>query len=70
VLTHARAALEILSNTIQKIDWIERRRTFADFEMELGRISVAGLTGTRDWLPALHLVATFDQEFLGVGIGR
>ena len=44
---------------------IERGHAFADLEMELRRVDVAGLAGARDHLSAFDLIAALDQELLG-----
>src|SRR5258708_35420978 len=47
---------------VQELGRIERRRALADLEMQLRRVDIAGLSGARDHLPALDLVAALDQQ--------
>ena len=49
---------------------VDRRRSFAQFEVKLRRIDVAGVAGLGDHLPALDLFAPLHVEFAIVAVSR
>src|SRR5262245_42845316 len=49
---------------------VDRARAFAQLEMELRLIDLTGTPGLGDDLAAAHLIATLDQDFVIVGVGR
>jgi len=53
----------------QHRDRVERCLAFADFEVKLGRVDIAGLAGLGDDLTTLDLFAALDHQFLGMRIG-
>src|SRR5262245_14830218 len=57
------------SSAAEQWHGVKRRRAFANLEMQLGRVDIAGLAGFADDLSALDHLAALDQEFLGVSIG-
>src|ERR1700758_2211285 len=48
---------------------VDRGRALADFEMQLRRGDVAGLTGMRNHLAAFHGLAALDQNVAGMRVG-
>src|SRR5208283_1150686 len=48
---------------------VDRGRSLAQLEVELGRVDVAGVAGLGDHLAALDGVAALDVEFAVVGVG-
>src|SRR5829696_405820 len=48
---------------------IHRRRAFADLEMELRRVDIAGLAGLGDHLAPLDRIAPLDHQLLGMSVG-
>src|ERR1700736_3797972 len=62
----AKAALPSLA--LEKAHRIERRRAPADLEVQLRRVDIAGLARVRNYLPALDLVTTLHQQFLGMRV--
>src|ERR1700738_4951639 len=57
------------SRPVEELQRINRRRAFADLEVQLRRSHFAGLTGFGDGLAALDGVAALHQQFTGMGIG-
>src|SRR5450755_3232317 len=49
---------------------IDRGRAFANFEMQLRRGHVAGLSGMRDHLAALDGVAALNHQLAGMRVSR
>jgi hypothetical protein len=63
--------LETLSSrslALEEAHRIERRRAPADLEVQLRRVDIAGLARVRNYLPALDLVTTLHQQFLGMRV--
>src|ERR1700686_5290638 len=54
---------------IEELKRVNRRRTFADLEVELRRSDLTRLTRFGDDLAALDAIAALYQEFAGMGIG-
>ena len=50
------------SLALEEAHRIERRRALADLEVQLRRVDVAGLTGTRNYLSPLYLVTTLHLD--------
>ena len=51
------------------ITWSDKRRDeLAHFEMEMGKILPAGGSDRRDFLAAVHIVASMDQYFLAMAV--
>src|SRR5258706_16473352 len=57
------------SRPIEELKRVDRRRAFADLEMELRRSNLARLAGLGNDLAALDGVAALHQHFTGMGIG-
>ena len=63
-------AMAVAELTAEEFCRIERRSAFADLEVQLGCVDVAGLTRPRDHLPAFDLIAALHQQFFGMGVSR
>src|SRR5690349_19065245 len=57
------------SRPTQILRRVYRCRALADFEMQLRRGDVAGLTGMRNHLAAFHGLAALDQNVAGMRVG-
>src|SRR5213080_2025818 len=57
------------SRPVEELKRVDRRRAFADLEMELWRSDLARLARLGNDLAALDGVAALHQHFTGMGIG-
>src|SRR5258705_12587667 len=57
------------SRPVEELKRVNRRRAFADLEMQLRRSDLARLAGLRNDLAALDGVAALHQQFTGMCIG-